>query len=106
MIQVCTQQLSRSCRRKFEHFRQAAQSYILLLASLLQYSTQLPWQVQRTSLWSLSHRTVFGIYLNSWTQKRKRMMTIFQLAQLPYRLTWTWWTQTSLDYMDFAMCGS
>ena len=49
MIQVCTQQLSRSCRRKFEHFRQVALSYILLLASLLQYSTQLPWQVQQTS---------------------------------------------------------
>ena len=102
MIQFCTQQLSRSCRRKFEHFRQIAQSYILLLASLLQYSTQLPWQIQRTLLWSLSHWTVFGIYLNSWTQKCKRRMTydnFFQHAQLPYRLTWTWWMQTSLVYM-------
>ena len=26
-------------------------------------------------------------------------MTIFQHAQLPYRLTWTWWMQTSLVYM-------
>ena len=42
---------------------------------------------------------MFGIYLNSWTQKRKRLMTILQHAQLPYRLTWTWWTQTSIVYM-------
>ena len=63
MIQFCTQQLSRSCRRKFEHFRQIAQSYILLLASLLQYSTPLPWQIQRTLLWSLSHWTVYLEYI-------------------------------------------
>ena len=94
MIQFCTQQLSRSCRRKFEHFRQIAQSYILLLASLLQYSTQLPWQIQRTLLWSLSHWTVFGIYLNSWTQKCKRLMTYDDFSACTVTI------QTHMDLVD------
>ena len=98
MIQPFTQQIARKCRRKFEQFRQIAQSYALLLASLLQYSSQLPWQIQRTLLWSLSHWTAFGICLESWTQKRRRLMTILQHVQVPYRFTWTWWTQSSIIY--------
>ena len=99
MIQPFTQQITRKCRSKFEQFRQIAQSYVLLLASLLQYSSQLPWQIQRPFLRSISHWTAFGIFLNSWTQKRRRLMTILQHVQLPYRFTWTWWTQSSIIYM-------
>ena len=50
-------------------------------------------------LWSLSQWTVFGVCSNSWTNKPRRLMTILQHARLPFKFSWTWWTQTSVIYM-------
>ena len=99
MIKPFDQAHTRKARRKIAQFREIAQSFIFFVACLLQYTPQLTWRLQRMLLWSLSQWTVFGVCLNSWTNKRRRLMTILQHARLPFKFSWTWWTQTSVIYM-------
>ena len=99
MIKPFDQAHTRKARRKIAQFREIAQSFIFFAACLLQYTPQLTWRLQRMLLWSLSQWTVFGVCLNSWTNKRRRLMTILQHARLPFKFSWTWWTQTSVIYM-------
>ena len=99
LIKPFDQAHTRKARRKIAQFREIAQSFIFFAACLLQYTPQLTWRLQRMLLWSLSQWTVFGVCLNSWTNKRRRLMTILQHARLPFKFSWTWWTQTSVIYM-------
>ena len=89
LVSSCSSRILENVDVSSNSFDKLLQSYVLLLASLLQYFSRLPWQIQRTLLWSLSRWTTFEICLNSWTQKRRRLMTILQHVQLPYRFTWT-----------------
>ena len=98
---------SKRQQRKFvEQFRTVSQNFVLLLASVLQYTPNVSWTIQRTLLWVLSIWTLFGVCVNSLTQKRRRLMGILQQLQIPHRLTWQWWTQHTVVYMRLDLMYS
>ena len=99
-------QSKRQQRKLVAHFRTVSKNFVLLLASVLQYTPNLSWTIQRTLLWVLSVWTLFGVCVNSLTQKRRRLLGILQQLQIPYRLTWTWWTQSTVVYMRLDLMHS
>lgn len=99
-------QSKRQQRKLVEQFRTVSQNFVLLLASVLQYTPNVSWTIQRTLLWVLSIWTLFGVCVNSLTQKRRRLMGILQQLQIPHRLTWQWWTQNTVVYMRLDLMYS
>ena len=71
-------QSKRQQRKLVAHFRTVSKNFVLLLASVLQYTPNLSWTIQRTLLWVLSVWTLFGVCVNSLTQKRRRLLGILQ----------------------------
>ena len=69
-----------------------------LITILLQHLS-MSWSLQKTLLWILAQWTVCRITLNSYTQRFRRLMAIFQTVHLPSEFSWDWWNQENVVYI-------
>ena len=84
--------IHRSCRV----FSRRLLLYGCQLITIFLQHLSMPWSLQKILLWILAQWTVCRITLNSYTQRFRRLMAIFQTVHLPSEFSWEWWNQENV----------
>ena len=98
---------------EFRTFSKSVRSYcrrLLLngcqwIACLLQFSNNLPWNLQPFLMCILSQWTSTSLLLLAYNQTQRRILSIFHFLHLPQNWTFEWWSQTNVVYMRLHWTG-